>query len=65
MPAADHLLQVRESTKLDKAKAEEFHNAVARGSFACKRARQDIQLAISFLCTRVKEPDKDDREKLC
>ena len=56
-PAAKHLFQVRETTKLDKARAEEFHNVTARGLFACKRARQDVQLVISFLCTRAKEPD--------
>ena len=60
MPAANHLFQVREVTKLVKAKAKEFHNMVTRGLFVCKRARQDIQLAISFLCTRVREPDEDD-----
>ena len=59
-PAANHLFQVREVTKLVKAKAKEFHNVVARGLFVCKRARQDIQLAMSFLCMRVREPDKDD-----
>ena len=41
-PAADHLFQARETTKLDKARAEEFHNMMARGLFACKRAKQDV-----------------------
>ena len=64
-PAADHLFQVRETTKPDKARAEEFHNVTARGFFTCKRARQDIQQAISFLCTRVRELDLDDWGKSC
>ena len=65
MPAADHSFQVREATKLETTKAQELHNVAARGSFACERAKQDIQLAISFLCTRVKEPDKDNWGKSC
>ena len=58
-PAADHLFQVRETTKLDTVRAQEFHNMTAKGLFACKRARQDIQLVISFLCTRVRKSDSD------
>ena len=58
--AADHLFQVRETTKLDTVRAQEFHNVMSRELFACKRARQDVQLAISFLCTRVRELDLND-----
>ena len=32
--------------------------------FAAKRSRPDLQTAIAFLCTRVKNPDKNDYEKL-
>jgi hypothetical protein len=38
---------------------------VAKLLFLSKRARPDIQLAVSFLCTRVKKPDMDDYQKLC
>jgi hypothetical protein len=50
--------------KLTKEKRELFHTFVAKGLFACKRARPDIQPAIAFLTTRVKEPDKQDWFKL-
>ena len=29
-----------------------------KGLFACNRSRLDIQLAIEFMCNRVKDPDK-------
>ena len=32
--------------------------------FAAKRARPDIQVAVAYLCTRVREPTKDDYLKL-
>ena len=64
-PAAAHLFEVRDDVeKLDGDKAEEFHHVVAKGLFVCKRARDDIQPTIAFLCTRVKEPDHDDWQKL-
>eukprot|EP00957_Ditylum_brightwellii_P114072 8697448-Ditylum_brightwellii.AAC.1 len=45
--------------------ARQFHTSTAKLLFLCKRARPDLQKAIAFLTTRVKEPDKDDRKKLC
>jgi len=45
-------------------KANEFHTLVAKLLFLCKRARRDIQTAVSFLYTRVKKPDVDDYKKL-
>ena len=41
-----------------------FHTFVAKGIFACKRARPDIHPAIAVLCTRVKEPNESDWQKL-
>ena len=32
--------------------------------YLIKRTRQDIQTAVAFLCTRVREPDTDDYKKL-
>jgi hypothetical protein len=37
-----------------------FHHTVAQLLFMCTRARRDIQTAVAFLTTRVKEPDEDD-----
>ena len=63
--AGNHSFQVNEDTpKLDEEKAKEFHSTVARGLFASKRARPDIQPGIAFLSTRVKQPDHDDWKKL-
>ena len=63
-PAADDLFAVGDSPSLDPARAEEFHTIVAKGLFACKRARPDIHTAIAVLCTRVKNPNEDDWRKL-
>ncbi len=67
MPAADHLFTVRDK-KEDRALEEEsaliFHHTVARLLFMWTRARRDIQMAVAFLMTRVKSPDKDDWGKL-
>jgi hypothetical protein len=41
-----------------------FHHNDAKLLFLCKRARPDIQTAVSFLCTRVKSPDVDEYKKL-
>ena len=41
-----------------------FHNAVAKCLYLSKRSRPDIQTAVAFLTTRVKEPDEDDWKKL-
>jgi len=65
-PAANYLFDINMSnpTLLDKEKREFFHQTVAKLLFLCKRARPDIQTAVSFLCTRVKHPDTDDYKKL-
>ena len=44
--------------------SSDFHTFKAKGLFVCKRGRPDIQTAIAFLVTRVKEPDQDDWKKL-
>ena len=41
-----------------------FHHNVAKLLFLCKRACPDLQTAVAFLCTRVKNPDHDDYKKL-
>jgi hypothetical protein len=64
-PAAEHLFQVRDDApKIPESKAKIFHNFAARGLFATKRSRPDIHTTISFLTTRVREPDEDDWKKL-
>jgi hypothetical protein len=61
----DSIFKVDEDCeKLAQAKAVEFHNLVAKTLCATKRARPDTCTAIVFLTTRVREPDKDDWNKL-
>ena len=50
--------------KLPKDKAEDFHSLVAKVLFATKRARPDTATSISYLTTRVREPDKQDWGKM-
>ena len=64
-PAAEHLFTVNpKAEKLNDKMKEEFHTAVAKALFLCKRARPDLQPTVPFLCTRVREPDVDDWKKL-
>ena len=53
-----------ESEDLDDEKSERFHHIVSKLLFVSKRARPDIELAISFLCTRVSKSKVQDWEKL-
>jgi hypothetical protein len=64
-PAATYLFDTNDSCpKLTEEEARFFHYIVAKLLFLCKRGRPDIQTAIAFLSTRVKEPDGDDLKKL-
>ena len=63
--AAHYLFDIAEdATKLSQADAYLFHHFVAQLLYLSKRARPDIQLSVSFLCTRVRGPDTDDYKKL-
>ena len=64
-PANDKLFQVNnKSAKLEESRAELFHTMVAKGLFLSKQSCPDIQIAIAFLCTRVKQPTLEDWNKL-
>jgi hypothetical protein len=64
-PAGDYLFKVRDDgKKLNEKQAEAFHHTVYQLLFAANRARQDIQTAVSFITTRVRDPDEDDWKKL-
>ena len=63
-PAADNLFAAGDSRTLDTERAEEFHTFVAKGLWASKRARPDINPAVAVLCTRVKQPTLHDWKKL-
>jgi hypothetical protein len=64
-PASDHLFKVqKDGRKLSKELVEVFHHTVYQLLFAANRARNDIQMAVLFLTTRVKALDQDDWGKL-
>jgi hypothetical protein len=64
-PASLHLFTIRDDpVLLDEPTAELFHHFTAKLLFLSRRARPDIQTAVSFLTKRVKEPDEDDYKKL-
>jgi len=65
VPVAGHLFNINPyATKLQEDKAQLFHRLVAKLICLCRRTSHDIQTAVTFLCTRVKDPDEDDNKKL-
>ena len=64
-PALEILLTVNEDCeKLPEDMAADFYTIVAKTLYVTKRARRDTWLAVAFLTTRVRAPDRDDWEKL-
>jgi hypothetical protein len=64
-PASDNLFEVdEESPPLNDEESDFFHRTTARLLFAAKRARPDLQVAVAYLCTRVKSPNQSDYRKL-
>ena len=64
-PAAHHLFEISEdATKLSQVDKDLFHHLVAQLLYLSERARPDIQIAVSFLCTRVRGPNTDDYKNL-
>mmetsp|Transcript_16608 Transcript_16608/g.23570 ORF Transcript_16608/g.23570 Transcript_16608/m.23570 type:complete len:462 (-) Transcript_16608:60-1445(-) len=64
-PATKDIFEVKEEDEtLDKGRGEIFHMTCAKLLWVMKRSRPDIEVPISFLCTRVVEPTIKDWEKL-
>ena len=64
-PADDNLFDVDEQSEpLSVEQVDFFHRTTARLLFASKRARPDLQVAVAYLCTRVKSPNQSDLKKL-
>jgi hypothetical protein len=62
---SDNLFDVdEESTALNETESDFFHRTTARLLFAAKRARPDLQVAVAYLCTRVKSLSRSDYRKL-
>jgi Reverse transcriptase (RNA-dependent DNA polymerase) len=64
-PAANYLFDVDNTcAKLGKDKKDIYVHYVMQLLYLSQRARPDIRTAISFLCTRLTDPDQDDYKKL-
>ena len=64
-PGKHDLFKIDHSSKeLEEEKAEIFHHIVAKLLYVSKRSRLDIDLVVSFLCTRVANPTEQDWAKL-
>ena len=64
-PALKNLFVVRkDATELNEENSDTFHSVVAKLLFIMKRARPDLETAVSFLMTRVSKSDEDDWKKL-
>ena len=62
LPALDHPFQIKEESEamvISEEQAVEFHNTVAQLLFMSERDRKDIQTALDFLTTCVKNPNED------
>jgi hypothetical protein len=65
VPASSKLFTIDEKAEsLDDEARESFHTLVAKLLYLSKRGRPDILLPVTFLCTRVTAPRKDDLKKL-
>ena len=64
-PANLRLFEVSNNEQeFDKKETKVFHSVVAKCLYLMKRARPDIELVISFLCTRVRDSTYEDWKKL-
>ena len=65
-PVRKDLFKIKEGKgwELSQERKEEFHSTVAKSIYIEKRARPDIETAVSFLSTRVTKSNKSDWFKL-
>jgi hypothetical protein len=64
-PWTERLLKVQlDAKKLEEERRSIFHTFVMKAMFLCKRARPDIDQAISFLSSRVRDANEGDWNKL-
>ena len=62
--ANENLFKVDITKPLNNNKVGLFYTTVAIGLFLCKISRSDIHPTIAVLCTRVKQSDQGDWNKL-
>ena len=64
-PASNYLFNVNpKCERLNTETAAIYHHLTAKLLYLAKRTRPDLLTAVSFLCTRVQAPDRDDWKKL-
>ncbi len=64
-PATVHLFHCDENApSLTEEKSDQFHSIIQKLLYICKRARPDVESAVSYLCMRVSAPNIDDDNKL-
>ena len=63
-PAHEDLFEVSESPLLNEMDRDYFHSTVAKLLYLSGKIRNDLLLAVSFLCTRVTCATDDDMKKL-
>ena len=63
-PSKHDLFLSEGSIPLEEEKKEVFHHIVGKSSYVSKRARVDIELTVSYLCTRVSRSTEEDWKKL-
>ena len=59
-PAKSSLSEVNDSMELNEERRDMIHHIVEKLLYVSKRARVDIDLAVSFLCTRVSKSTEED-----
>ena len=65
IPASSYLFNTDlGSKKVNEEQGQLIHHLVAKLLYLIKCTRQDIQTAVEFLCTRVKDPDTNDYKNL-
>ena len=63
--ASRHLREKNDNCKkMTTVKSEAFHSIVAKILHVMKRARLDLETAVSYLCNRVSKSDLEDWKKL-
>ena len=66
-PSVEHLFKVgddKDTTYLPEEQAQIFHHTTAHLLFICSRARRNIEAAVAFITTIVKQTNEDDWVKL-
>ena len=62
-PAKSSLFEIKDEVEMSADRQEIFHHIVAKLLYVSKRARVDIDLAVSFMCTRVSKSTEEDWDK--